>query len=120
MSISLKKILLTGTALVAMNYATQAYAATVVVGNLDEVFIETDPDASTAISFTGAEGGEATVDDGVNITGKVITANDGIGVLQLNGTTTVSGNVGTADNALNEIIIGGEGAPTATFSGAVF
>ncbi|MCE9508597.1 MAG: autotransporter outer membrane beta-barrel domain-containing protein [Alphaproteobacteria bacterium] len=129
MSISLKKILFAGTALVAMNYAAPAYAqcvtngapGTVTIASGNCVTIDTDPAASTAISFTGGEGGDPTayVDPGVDITGKVVTDTNGVGYLNIEGSTTVSGKVGAAGLALNQIWAGAEGA-TDTFSGDVF
>jgi outer membrane autotransporter protein len=129
MSISLKKILFAGTALVAMNYATHAYAVclstnggpgTVTIGTGNCVDIDTDPAAATAISFTSGEGdATAYVYDGVDITGNIITDTDGLGYMNLMGDTTVSGTVGAAGLALSQIWAGAEGA-TDTFSGDVF
>ena len=130
MSISLKKILFAGTALVAMNYATQAYAAacpanggpgtvTIIGGNC--ATIDTDPATATAISFVSGEG-EATayVDDGVFVTGNIITDTEGLGYLYLSGSTTVSGTVGADGLSLNQIWAAGAEGATDTFSDDVF
>jgi outer membrane autotransporter protein len=147
MSISLKKILFAGTALVAMNYAASAYACppaaqpagtgtvTIPDDGCNVVEIDHDPQASPAINYDIS--GWVNIEDDVNITGD-ITVNEGsVGNLYLLGTTTVDGAVGSSDFSLfslhlgatsetdvfsstvnaDHIVFGGEG--TATFNGDV-
>jgi uncharacterized protein with beta-barrel porin domain len=125
MSISLKKILLAGTALVAMNYATQAHAVAcdvqaagpgTVTVNGNCVTVDHDPASINAINFLTAD--TANVGDDVNITGSITTIADEDGTLNLLGTTTVSKAVGAAGLALFEIDAGVSGE-TDTFSKTV-
>ncbi len=75
-------------------------------------------------NFTGTldfdADGTATVATGMNLTGTVTTAaGDNTGTLTLEGTTTVSGQVGTDPDSL-KVVNGGANGATATFSADVF
>jgi outer membrane autotransporter protein len=117
MSITFKKLLLTGTAIVAVAYSVQAQAATVTIGTTGSFTLVADPNATPGITFTAD--GTLAVNDGVNITNTgTITSNAANqGTLTLSGTTTVAGVVGVG-NAL-KIINAGAAGKTATFSSAV-
>ncbi len=124
MSINLKKILLTGTALVAISFSTQAYAA-----NQDD---NTDNGSTAALtagnsaSFTAPAAGVDeifTVADGVAIgdTGVVVSATnaDGVGKLQFNGSSVATGTIGGAANRLG-LLTAGLTTKTVSISGNTF
>jgi outer membrane autotransporter protein len=105
MSITFKKLLLTGTAIVAVAYSVQAHAATVTVNTTGNFAVAADPSAAPDITYTAD--GTATVADGVDLTGTGVTTNaNNQGTLTFSGDTGVLGAVGATGKALKVINAG--------------
>lgn len=112
MKLDVKKLLLAGTAVVAVGaFGATAQAQTVIVDGAPET-VAADPNADPAIYFQSDD--EATVEDDVDVTGTagvaVITDVLGEGTLTFDGTSTVTGTVGIgAGGAIGTINAGAAG-----------
>lgn len=123
---SIKKILLAGTALVAVAaFGVQAQAATVTVSTTGTTTLASDPAATPAVTFTAdgtavdPDGSDYLVTAGDTVTNTSGTDNEGTLTLAgTSGTQTVAGAVGGAGAALKAVNAGAAGG-TSIFSGAV-
>jgi outer membrane autotransporter protein len=114
MTTNAKKILLTGTALVAVSFIgiATAQAAVEQVGAGGAAITGTN----TGVNFSGD--GAGTVADGVSIAGPVTTAAAGTGTLQFAGSSNITGAVG-AGGAIKAIAANGGVGKTVSFGSTV-